>query len=109
METVEEIKLDTVGDVMITPKFKELLDEFFKKIRRTREEMLNASESIDARLKSDAFGRLDKEGKLNFEFIFNEFDLILQKKSELPAQERMFIQSLVDDCIRKTIAHYQKQ
>jgi len=100
--------LTTVYDVLKDNQFRTLLDESINEMVHQRNEILKGFSDLKTeRVNSSAFVRLDASGSFTVDFLVNEFLLIEEKKSILPANDRNFICNMVLDHIRKTVDFYK--
>lgn len=63
----------------------------------------NAEKDAPHGLKSGPFRQLEREGKLNTEFILAEAPKIQAKTSELPSGQRAYISDLMDAAVNKAL------
>ena len=55
-------------------------------------------------IKSDAFRQLERDGHLNAEFILAEASRIMAKTSSLPAGQRAYISSVMDEAVTRAVS-----
>jgi hypothetical protein len=68
----------------------------------------NAQKDAPNGLKSDPYSQLEKEGRLNAEFLLAEAPKIMNKESELPATQRSYIARIMDAAMAKALRWKQQ-
>lgn len=98
----------TYQEIIDHPQFKIYFDEELKKVKGARDKYCFEHSLGEKRLKSTPYSRLKAEGKLTFEWLTNEFDLILRKKSEQPVHIRDFVMGFIHDLSLRVIVYVNK-
>lgn len=69
----------------------------------------NAQKDAPKGLKSDPYHQLERDGKLNAEFFLSEAPKIMNKKSDLSADLRNYITSIMDAAMAKAVRWKQQK
>lgn len=94
---MEDIVLQTIKSDYFRQEFKNALDDIDKR-------RIDAfKSSVSHRLKSHPYGILEANDLLTYEFMSNEFLLILMRKSTLPSAVRRWISDFMTMLFYKTL------
>jgi hypothetical protein len=100
-------KFTYISDILKDKQFKMLLDDAIDEVVHHRNCALIRVESQNLTLGRNTFDSLTLRGLLSVEKLSAEFKLIQAGRSKISARERVFISSIVDEQIMKTIEYYK--